>query len=163
MQGNSARFTTGTFLNFLGFITNYPVCRPAACKKFQQFQLGRKLQNLNICRQCNLFEKKTTKCAVCPSKRNQIFVLGKAPKWSSSSDFSQGSLNSLLQFRNNFQDFEKITSTNDHSIQHQIIQPPKMSSHREILHFFSVHKKLRSIENFNCCPFHTFLLLFIAI
>ena len=40
MQCNSTRFTTGTFLNFLGFITNYPACRPAACKKFQQSQLG---------------------------------------------------------------------------------------------------------------------------
>ena len=27
-------------LNFLGFINNYPACRPAACKKFLQSQLG---------------------------------------------------------------------------------------------------------------------------
>ena len=27
-------------LNFLGFIKNYPACRPAACKKFLQSQLG---------------------------------------------------------------------------------------------------------------------------
>ena len=40
MQGNSARFTTGTLLNFLDFIKNYTACRPAACKKFQQSQLG---------------------------------------------------------------------------------------------------------------------------
>ena len=33
-------FTTGTILNFLGFIKNYPVCRTAACKKLQQSQLG---------------------------------------------------------------------------------------------------------------------------
>ena len=33
------RFTTGTLLNFLGFIKKYPGCRPAACKKFQQSQL----------------------------------------------------------------------------------------------------------------------------
>ena len=39
MQCNSTRFTTGTLLNFLGFIKNYPACRPAACKKFQQSQL----------------------------------------------------------------------------------------------------------------------------
>ena len=28
-------------LNFLGFIKNYPACRPAACKKLLQSQLGR--------------------------------------------------------------------------------------------------------------------------
>ena len=27
-------------LNFLGFINNYPACRPATCKKFLQSQLG---------------------------------------------------------------------------------------------------------------------------
>ena len=40
MQCNSTRFITGTLLNFLGLIKNYPACRPAACKKFQQSQLG---------------------------------------------------------------------------------------------------------------------------
>ena len=40
MQCNSTNFTTGTLLNFLGFIKNYAACRPAACKKFQQSQLG---------------------------------------------------------------------------------------------------------------------------
>ena len=40
MQCNSTRFTTGNLLSFLGFIKNYPACRPAACKKFQQSQLG---------------------------------------------------------------------------------------------------------------------------
>ena len=43
MQCNSTRFTTGILLNFLRFIKNYPACRPAACKKFQQSQLGQKL------------------------------------------------------------------------------------------------------------------------
>ena len=48
MQCNSTRFTTGTLLKFLGFITlflflgNYPACRPAPCKKFQQSQLGQR-------------------------------------------------------------------------------------------------------------------------
>ena len=32
---NATRFTTGSLLNFLGFIESNPVCRPAACKKFQ--------------------------------------------------------------------------------------------------------------------------------
>ena len=41
MQCNSTRFTTGTLLNFLGCIKNYPACRPAACKKFQQSRLGK--------------------------------------------------------------------------------------------------------------------------
>ena len=40
MQCNSTRFTNGCILNFLGFIKNYPACRPAACKKFKQSQLG---------------------------------------------------------------------------------------------------------------------------
>ena len=40
MQCNPTRFTTGTLLIFLGFIKNYPACSPAACKKFQQSQLG---------------------------------------------------------------------------------------------------------------------------
>ena len=30
-------------LNFLGFIKNYPACRPAACKKLLQSQLGKSL------------------------------------------------------------------------------------------------------------------------
>ena len=32
-----------TFTEFLGFIKNYPACRPAACKKFLRFQLGQSL------------------------------------------------------------------------------------------------------------------------
>ena len=40
MQCNSTRFTNGCILKFLGFIKNYPACRPAACKKFKQSQLG---------------------------------------------------------------------------------------------------------------------------
>ena len=43
MQCNSTRCTTGTLLKFLGFIQNYAACRPAACKKFQQSQLGKSL------------------------------------------------------------------------------------------------------------------------
>ena len=41
MQCNSTRFTTWITLNCLGFINNYPACRPAACKKFLQSQLGK--------------------------------------------------------------------------------------------------------------------------
>ena len=40
MQCKSTRFTTEPLLNFLVFIKIYPACRPAACKKFQQSQLG---------------------------------------------------------------------------------------------------------------------------
>ena len=40
MQCNSTRFTTGSLLNFLVFLKNYPACRPATCKKFKQTQLG---------------------------------------------------------------------------------------------------------------------------
>ena len=46
MQCNSTRLTTGTLLNFLGFIKNYPACRPAACKKFQQSQLWLAVYNM---------------------------------------------------------------------------------------------------------------------
>ena len=44
MQSNSTNFTghsTVTSLNFLNFIKDYPACRPAAYKKFQQSHLGR--------------------------------------------------------------------------------------------------------------------------
>ena len=43
MQHNPIRFTTGTVLNILGFIKKYlrhVNSRPAACKNFQQCQLG---------------------------------------------------------------------------------------------------------------------------
>ena len=60
MQCNSTRFTTGTFLNFLGFITNYPACRPAACKKFQQSQLGCAWTYLR-----EIFNEITTGICVC--------------------------------------------------------------------------------------------------
>ena len=52
MQCNSTKFTNGCILNFLGFIKHCPACRPAACKKFQQSQLGhesfRKFQKIVI-------------------------------------------------------------------------------------------------------------------
>ena len=40
MQGSFTRFFPARCLNCLGFIKNFPACRPAACKKFKQSQLG---------------------------------------------------------------------------------------------------------------------------
>ena len=33
-------------LNFLGFMENFPACRPGACKIFQQSQLGNRLTRI---------------------------------------------------------------------------------------------------------------------
>ena len=50
-------------LNFLGFLKNYPACRPAACKKLLQSQLGSsvvaKHQKIEGGRYGDFFQKKS--------------------------------------------------------------------------------------------------------
>ena len=48
MQCNSRKLTTATLLSFLGIIKNYPACKPAAYKRFQQPQLGSRVTKVDL-------------------------------------------------------------------------------------------------------------------
>ena len=81
MQCNSTRFTNGCILNFLGFIKNYPACRPAACKKFKQSQLGYlRLKNCNWTSKCQsigelgIYFEFFLKSLTMPKKTERVWI-----------------------------------------------------------------------------------------